>query len=118
MFLLITFAAEPIDRMHMAIEHEHMNDSELPDVMVITRKDVPMLAHEIAKHLTKELGTRGVDGNDMLTRAEATAMLGISAATMTNWIKREILAPIYIGNKSYFMREEIEAMLTPIKKRP
>ncbi|HWY12719.1 MAG TPA: helix-turn-helix domain-containing protein [Bacteroidia bacterium] len=50
-----------------------------------------------------------------LTRAELAEMLKCDLSTIHNWTKKGKLKPYGIGNRIYYKRNEVEAVLTPLK---
>lgn len=88
-----------------------MTGGEIPNVIVLSKDSIPMLAREIAKHINKDGTGNKVGGEEFVTRAEAAAMLKVSASTITNWINKDILHPVYRGMKCYFRLEEIQELL-------
>lgn len=50
---------------------------------------------------------------EYLTRAEVAEMLKCNISTLHNWVKSGKLIPYGIGNRVYFKRSDIEAVLIP-----
>lgn len=48
---------------------------------------------------------------EYLTRSEVAKMLKCDLSTLHNWVKKGKLIPYGIGNRVYFKRSEIEAVL-------
>lgn len=53
---------------------------------------------------------------EYLTRNEVAKMLKCDLSTIHNWCKKGKLNPHGIGNRVYFKRSEIEAVLIPLGK--
>lgn len=53
---------------------------------------------------------------EYLTRSEVAEMLKCDLSTIHNWTKKGKLQPYGIGNRVYFKRSEIEAVLLPYGK--
>lgn len=53
---------------------------------------------------------------EYLTRNEVAEMLKCDLSTIHNWCKKGKLIPYGIGNRVYFKRAEIEAVLVPFGK--
>ena len=49
--------------------------------------------------------------NEFLSRAETMTMLKISAFCLHNWMNKGILKPKKVGNRTYFLRSDIENVL-------
>lgn len=49
-----------------------------------------------------------------LTRTEVAERLKVSESTIDRWVKERQLKAYYIGNKVYFLYEDIEQALTPL----
>ncbi len=52
---------------------------------------------------------------ELLTRNEVKDLLKVDLSTVHNWTKKGILTSYGIGNRVYYKRSEIEAILTPIR---
>ncbi|HXB42305.1 MAG TPA: helix-turn-helix domain-containing protein [Bacteroidia bacterium] len=53
---------------------------------------------------------------EYLTRSEVAEMLKCDLSTIHNWTKKGKLIPYGIGNRVYYKRHEIEAVLIPFGK--
>lgn len=53
---------------------------------------------------------------EYLTRSEVAEMLKCDLSTIHNWTKKGKLIPYGIGNRVYYKRSEVEAVLVPIGK--
>lgn len=53
---------------------------------------------------------------EYLTRSEVAKMLKCDLSTIHNWTKKGKLIPYGLGNRVYYKRTDIEAVLTPITK--
>lgn len=51
---------------------------------------------------------------EFLTRSELSKLLKCDLSTIHNWCKKGKITPYGIGNRVYFKRSEIEAVLTPL----
>jgi excisionase family DNA binding protein len=54
--------------------------------------------------------------NEYLTRNEVADLLKCDLSTIHNWTKKGKLIPYGIGNRVYYKRNEIEAVLKPFGK--
>lgn len=52
---------------------------------------------------------------EYLTRTEVSKLLSCDLSTIHNWTKKGKLIPYGIGNRVYYKRNEVEAVLTPFK---
>ena len=50
---------------------------------------------------------------EYLTRTEVSEMLKCDLSTVHNWTKKGKLIPYGIGNRVYYKRQEVEAVLKP-----
>ncbi|MCG9910055.1 MAG: helix-turn-helix domain-containing protein [Flavobacteriales bacterium] len=55
-----------------------------------------------------------VKPTEYLTRNEVATMLKCDLSTIHNWTKKGKLKPYGIGNRIYYKRSEIEAVLVPL----
>lgn len=53
---------------------------------------------------------------EFLTRSEVAEMLKCDLSTIHNWTKKGKLTAYCIGNRVYYKRHEIEAVIAPIGK--
>ena len=53
---------------------------------------------------------------EYLTRSEVAEMLKCDLSTIHNWTKKGKLIPYGIGNRVYYKRHEVEAVLIPFGK--
>src|ERR1017187_1699514 len=51
--------------------------------------------------------------NEYLTRSEVAILLKCNLSTIHNWTKKGKLKPYGIGNRVYYKRHEVEAVLLP-----
>jgi len=54
---------------------------------------------------------------ELLTRNELSKLLKVDLSTIHNWCKRGKIMPYGVGNRVYFKRSEIEAVLIPLGKK-
>lgn len=54
---------------------------------------------------------------EYITRSELAEMLKCDLSTIHNWCKKGKIQPYGIGNRVYFKRSEIEAVLLPFGKK-
>jgi len=52
------------------------------------------------------------DQKEILTRSETAQLFSISLVCLHDWIKKGILKPYKVGNKTYFKRSEIMEVLS------
>jgi predicted DNA-binding transcriptional regulator AlpA len=51
-----------------------------------------------------------------LSRAQVSEMLGVSEMTIYNWTKAQILRPVGIGNRVFYLLSDIQKKLVPINE--
>lgn len=51
---------------------------------------------------------------EYLTRSEVSKLLSCDLSTVHNWTKKGKLIPYGLGNRVYYKRSEVEAVLIPI----
>ena len=79
-----------------------MNANELKiDINKMLNKQKKEILQELKK--TKE--------QDLFTRAELSKYLKVCPQTIINWSARGILNPKFIGNRVYYMRDEVRNLL-------
>ena len=54
---------------------------------------------------------------ELLTRSEVAELLKVDLSTLWNWQKKGKLIPVGIGNRVYYRRSDIEAVLIPLGKK-
>jgi excisionase family DNA binding protein len=54
---------------------------------------------------------------ELLTRTQVSELLKCDLSTIHNWCKKGKLTPYGIGNRIYFKRSEIEAVLIPLGQK-
>jgi hypothetical protein len=54
---------------------------------------------------------------EFMTRGEVAEMLKVDLSTLFNWNKKGKLIPYGIGNRVYYKRSDIEAVLIPLGKK-
>lgn len=65
---------------------------------------------ELRNHLQPKQPT------EYLTRTEVSELLKCDLSTVHNWTKKGKLKPYGIGNRVYYKRSELEAVLLPLHK--
>lgn len=56
--------------------------------------------------------------SDLITPAEAAALLGVSGETLRRWAKDEIVRHVKLpSGRRVFYRADIEALLTPVEPK-
>lgn len=50
--------------------------------------------------------------NEILTRIETANLFSISLVCLHDWVKKKILKPYKVGNKTYFKRSEVLEVLS------
>lgn len=48
---------------------------------------------------------------EVLTRNDVKTLFGISLTTVHAWVEKGILKPFKMGNKTYFLKSEVETVL-------
>ena len=48
---------------------------------------------------------------EYLSRTEVSTMLGVNLSTLHNWKQKNILVPVGIGARVYYLRSEVDACL-------
>jgi excisionase family DNA binding protein len=64
--------------------------------------------HELKKNFEP------IKPNEYLTRAELSEMLKCDLSTIHNWTKKGKLIAYGIGNRVYYKRSEVEAVMLPL----
>lgn len=77
------------------------------------------LQDKIAEVVSNQLGKflevyKPKQPNDYLTRNEVADLLSIDLSTVHNWCKSGKLKPLGIGNRVYFLRQDLEQSLIPL----
>lgn len=57
--------------------------------------------------LIREQSETQKDENEFLTRKETSAFLRVSNVTLHDWVKKGIINPYKMGNRTYFCRAEL-----------
>jgi excisionase family DNA binding protein len=80
-------------------------------IEVFTEKMKTLLHEELQKNQIHSLPEK-----KYLTRAEACEFLGITYGGLHKWVREGRISAQKISNKPYFLRTDLEALLTPVKK--
>lgn len=75
----------------------------------VTPQQLQNLISESTKNALAELSAsmQPTEPDEWLTRQETADLLKITLSTIHDWVKRDILTPYKIGNRTYFNRKEI-----------
>lgn len=75
----------------------------------VTPQQLQNLISESTKSALAELSAsmQPNEPDEWLTRQETADLLKITLSTIHDWVKRDILKPYKIGNRTYFNRNEI-----------
>jgi len=75
----------------------------------VTQQQLKNLITEGTKTALAELTAtlQPPEPDEYLTRQETADLLKITLSTIHDWVKREILKPYKIGNRTYFSRKQI-----------
>jgi excisionase family DNA binding protein len=52
-----------------------------------------------------------ISTNDLVTLSDAAKLLGVSRPTIYNYIEKNHLHPVIIGNNRYLLKAEVEGLL-------
>ncbi len=72
--------------------------------------DIKQSSNELKQNFEPKIPT------EYLTRSEVAEMLKCDLSTIHNWTKKGKLIPYGIGNRVYYKRHEVEAVLIPFGK--
>lgn len=76
-----------------------------------------MVAQEVTKVLESlKNHFQPIKPKEYLTRQEVAKMLNIDLSTLWAWTKKGKLQAYGIGNRIYYLRQEVEAALLPLSK--
>jgi len=79
----------------------------------VTPEDLASLIQESVKQSLPDFPIqKNSDQKEILTRSETAHLFSISLVCLHDWIKKEILKPYKVGNKTYFKRSEIMEVLS------
>jgi hypothetical protein len=80
----------------------------------VTPEDLAILIKESVKQSLPSPLLPPVDSplKEILTRRETANLFSISLVCLHDWIKKGILKPYKVGNKTYFKRSEIMEVLS------
>ena len=56
------------------------------------------------------------DQKEILTRSETAQLFSISLVCLHDWMKKQIIKPYKVGNKTYFKRSEVLEVLSSSNK--
>jgi hypothetical protein len=82
-------------------------------IIQVTPEDLANLIHESVKQSLPDFpNQKDSDQKEILTRSETAHLFSISLVCLHDWIKKGILKPYKVGNKTYFKRSEIMEVLS------
>jgi hypothetical protein len=83
-------------------------------IIQVTPEDLANLIQDSVKQLLPSPTLHPVDSptKEILTRIETANLFSISLVCLHDWIKKGILKPYKVGNKTYFKRSEIMEVLS------
>lgn len=91
------------------------------DLYNITPNELAKIIKEGLKpeiiELIQEISETRKDKNVFLTRDDTCEFLKISKVTLHDWVKKKILIPYKMGNRTYFCRAEIVQTLRNSNRR-
>ena len=75
----------------------------------VTPQELAELIQESVKQSLPSLPLPQIDSNqkEVLTRTETAKLLSISLVCLHDWVRKKILKPYKVGNKTYFKRSEV-----------
>jgi len=80
-------------------------------LLQITPEELSNLIKEGLKpeiiELMREQSQSKQDSDEFLTRDETSTFLKISNVTLHDWVKKKIIKPYKMGNRTYFCRAEL-----------
>ena len=68
----------------------------------------------IKKHLSETLQTlleNQTNGKELMSRHETAEYFAVSLVTLHSWVSKKIIKHYKIGNKTFFKRSELEAVV-------
>jgi len=79
----------------------------------VTPEDLAVLIKESVKQSLPDFPIqKDSDQKEILTRSETAHLFSISLVCLHDWIKKGILKPYKVGNKTYFKRSEVMEVLS------
>jgi hypothetical protein len=80
----------------------------------VTPQELAELIQESVKQSLPPLPLHQIDSNqkEVLTRTETAKLFSISLVCLHDWVKKKILKPYKVGNKTYFKRSEVMEVLS------
>jgi hypothetical protein len=83
----------------------------------VTAEEITSLFQGLQKQLTEiKENFEPKTPTEYLTRTEVSELLKCDISTIHNWTKKGKLIPYGIGNRVYYKRNEVEAVLLPFGK--
>lgn len=86
----------------------------------VSPKELATLIQESVKHslpTTTLIPTIEPKQKEILTRIETANLFSISLVCLHDWVKKKILKPYKVGNKTYFKRSEVMEALSSSNKQ-
>jgi DNA-binding XRE family transcriptional regulator len=89
-----------------------MKTSKTP-VMLMNAENFISEFKQMLQHQKQEIlfEFRGSKTKDLFTRSELAKYLKVSEQTIINWSAKSILKPVYIGNRVYYLADQVENLL-------
>ncbi|MCX6194565.1 MAG: helix-turn-helix domain-containing protein [Cytophagales bacterium] len=84
----------------------------------VTPDDLAELIKESVKHSLPDFPIqKDSKQKEILTRIETANLFSISLVCLHDWMKKAILKPYKVGNKTYFKRSEVMEVLSSSNKQ-
>jgi hypothetical protein len=80
----------------------------------VTPQELATLIQESVKQSLPTTPLHSIESNqkEILTRSETANLFSISLVCLHDWVKKQILKPYKVGNKTYFKRSEVLDVLS------
>ena len=83
---------------------------EIIQIENLNKQELREIVHEVVLSILKTQSKDRPDSQFMSVK-QTYVFLGISRSTLYVWIEKGLIEPFYIGDKPYFIKEEINAMM-------
>jgi len=80
-------------------------------IIQVKKSDLMAFAEKLTKETVEEVEKRIKAENkpdELLTRQQVAALLGVTLTTLWHWEKKEILVPLKIGSKVRYRRSDVD----------
>lgn len=92
-------------------EFRRMNFTDTIEYVQVSKECLAQLISESLKNhfiqLRDEMNQKEPDLKEVLTRKETSELFRVTLVTIHDWVKKGILHPYKVGNRTYFKRSEL-----------